>query len=207
MSQFGEDYFQRGPETGLSNFTDYRWMPDQTISWASHLKRYLGIRDMESVLDVGAARGFYCQALRMLGVQAYGYDVSEWAVANCHPEMKPYMSNHLNGQEYDFIYSKDTFEHIPPAELQLLVLRLIRQTRRKLFVIVPLAVITGGKYAHPKEENDVTHINRWTLPDWLLFFKDCSASVIVNGSYCYPGLKPGTYECERGYGFFTIEKI
>ncbi len=143
----------------------------------------------------------------MLGVQAYGYDISEWAVANCHPEMKPFMSNHLNGSEYDFIVSKDCAEHIDPIDLRPLVVRLLAHCRRKMFVIVPLAESNDGAYVHPKEEQDATHVNRWTLHDWLAFFQSCSTSFIASGSYRYPGLKPGSYECEFGYGFFTLERI
>lgn len=207
MNSFTEDYFLRGKEKGLSNFEDYRWLPDTTISMVTHLKRYLGIQDGERVLDVGCATGNYVRALRMLGVDAYGYDVSEWAVNNAAPEVRPYVSNYLSGAGYDVVFSKDCCEHIPPDDLASLVRRLLASTRRKMFVIVPLAKFTGGEYVHPKEENDSTHVNRWTLHDWLIFFMRCTTSFVVNGSYLYPGLKPGAYEVECGYGFFTLTRI
>lgn len=207
MNPFTEDYFLRGKDTGLSNFTNYSWQPDATIAWATNLKRFLGIKEGNTVLDVGAARGFYCKALRVLGVNAWGYDISEWAVANCDEDVKPFMSNHLNGQEFDFIYSKDTFEHIYASDLRALVIRLLAHTKKKMFVIVPLAEKTDGKYVHPKEEQDSTHLNRWTLHDWLVFLQACSSSFIVTGGYRYPGLKPGCYEVEQGYGFITLERV
>jgi len=207
MSKFTEDYFVRGKETGLSNFEDYRWLPDQTISTATHLKRYLGLRDGDRLLDVGCARGFYVKALRMLGIDAHGYDVSEWAIANCDPEVKPFVSNYLNGATYDVVFSKDTFEHIHPKDLTALLERLLAVVKRKMFVIVPLAEKTGGAYVHPKEEKDATHVNRWILSDWIFFLQRCSSSFVVTGGYMYPGLKPGAYEVERGYGFITLERI
>ncbi len=204
---FNADYFLRGKQSGLSNFEDYRWMPDLTISLATHLKRLVGIPDGASVLDVGCARGYLVKALRMTGVEAYGLDVSEWAIANCHPDVKPFVSNYLNGSHYDFVFSKDTLEHIPEPELSGLVMKLLAKCRRKMFVIVPLAESRDGVYVHPKEEQDATHVNRWTLHDWLAFFQTCSTSFIASGSYRYPGLKPGSYECEFGYGFITLERI
>lgn len=207
MNAFDEAYFLRGQETGQSNFTDYRWMPDASIAWAANFKRFLGICEGDTVLDVGAARGYYCRALRMLGVQAYGYDISEWAVANCDPEVKPFMSNHLNGADYDFIFSKDAMEHIPEPDLIVLVRHLLTHVRKKLFVIVPLAESTGGAYVHPKEEMDKTHVNRWTLPDWLAFFGKLTQVFVITGGYRYPGLKPGAYEYERAYAFITLERI
>jgi hypothetical protein len=35
---YTEDYFMRGPESGLSNYRDYQWLPDLTIPMADHAK-------------------------------------------------------------------------------------------------------------------------------------------------------------------------
>lgn len=203
---YDADYYLRGQETGKSNYTDYRWLPDQTLSWAHHFRRFLSIKENARVLDVGCATGNYVRALRMLGIDAWGYDVSEWAVSNSEQEVKPFLSNQLNGAEYDVIYSKDCFEHIPPMELDILVRRLLRSTNR-LFIIVPLSKESGGAYIHEKEEKDPSHVNRWTLPEWLCFLESCSPSFIVTGSYRYPGLKPGSAEVDCGYGFFLCTRI
>lgn len=205
---YGESYYMDGINAKLSNYESYTYRPDATISMAAHLRRYLDIKDGERVLDVGCARGFYVHALRLLGVDAFGYDISEWAIQNCHPEVSRFVSNYLDGVKvggfFDVVYSKDCFEHIPPLELSALLGRLLPSTRRMLFVIVPLASSDGGAYVHPKEENDATHINRWTLTGWLRFFQQNAPSFIVSGSYRYPGLKPGSYEVEEGYGFFKL---
>lgn len=200
------EYYMRGVEGGLSNYTNYRWVPDATIPWAHTLRRLLGIRETDRVLDFGCALGMYVNALRFIGVDAYGYDISEWAIANCHPDVKAFVSNHLNGAEYDFAYAKDCFEHIEPEQLKSLVKYLLLHTKR-LFIIVPLACEEGGGYVHEKEEKDRTHVNRWPLQDWIEFVGRCSSSFITTGSYMYPGLKPGAYEVQRGYGFILATKI
>lgn len=203
---YDEDYYLRGKETGRSNYTDYRWLPDQTISWAHHLYRVLGIKEGARVLDCGCATGNYVRALRRIGVEAYGYDISEWAISAADKEVKPFLSNHLNGAKYDLIFSKDCFEHVQPEDLKLLVTHLLSCTER-MFIIVPLAKSVGGEYVHSKEENDPTHVNRWPLPTWLCFLESCSPSFIVSGSYRFPGLKPGSCEVECGYGFFLLNRI
>lgn len=205
QENFDESYYLRGEETGKSNYTDYKWEPDRTISWAQHLKQFMRLGDGDTVLDVGCATGNYVRALRLLGVDAYGYDISEWAISNAAQEVRPYLFNHPNGSNYDFIFSKDCFEHIEPSILKNLVRHYLTKTP-KMFVIVPLAASNGGAYVHGKEENDPTHVNRWTLHDWLMFFQGCSPSFIVNGSYRYPGLKPGCYEVECAYAFITLTK-
>jgi hypothetical protein len=205
---FDEDYYIRGIESGKSNYANYHWMPDTTMSWAQHFKRYLSLRDGDHVLEIGAARGYYSYALRRLGLEAFGYDISEWAVANCHPPMVPYMSKHLNTHErYDVVWSKDVLEHVPRPALDALIKKVTAITGRKFFAIVPLCAVTNGQYVHEKEENDITHVNRWTLQDWLCFMHEAAPGWLVSGSYQYPGLKPGAYEVECGYGFLTLERI
>lgn len=207
MTPYTETYYMDGQASRLSNYRDYEWKPDATLSMCAHLKRYLGLQHGERVLEIGCARGFYTHALRMLEVDAYGYDISEWAIANCHPEVRPFVSNHLNGGSYDVVWSKDCFEHIAPTELMGLVSHLSRTTKRRIFAIVPLAREKGGKYVHEKEENDVTHVNRFTLHDWIDFLQNCSSSFSVMGGYHFPGLKPGAFEVKHGYGFLSMDRI
>lgn len=205
MNLFTEDYYLRGTQCGLSNYENYRWLPDQSISMVAHLRRYLRLNNGDTVLDVGCARGYYVQAMRMIGLDAWGYDISQWAIEHCHPDVKPYLNNHLNGMNFRAVFSKDCFEHIAPTDLANLIRKLILHTDH-LFVIVPLSKETWGAYIHPKEEKDSTHVNRWTLTDWLNFLSQHAVGFVVNGSYCYPGLKPGCYEVTNGYGFFNIER-
>lgn len=177
------------------------------MSWAAHFLRFMHMEAGDSCLDWGCAMGNYVRALRMLGIEAYGVDVSEYAVTNAEPEVRPFLSNHFNGAVYDYAFSKDTAEHVPPDELERVVAKVMSRTRKKALFIVPLAKETGGEYVHPKEENDTTHVNRWTMDDWLMFFQRCAPNFIVAGSYQIPGLKPGAYEVDRGYGFITLERI
>lgn len=207
MNPYTEDYYLHGIEKGLSNYENYVFQPDRTLSMVSHLRRYLGLKEGERVIEIGASRGYYCKALRMLGIEAYGYDISEWAVQNCHPDVKPFMSTYLNGANFDVAWSKDCWEHISESDLKPLIKHLCKVTSRKIFAIVPLAESTDGKYIHEKEEKDVTHVNRWTLHDWIVFLQGCTTSFVVTGGYFYPGLKPGAAEVENGYGFLSMDRI
>lgn len=207
MSAFDQTYFMDGIRTGISNFENYAWCPDRTISMVTHLMRYLRIKPGDRFLDCGAALGMYVKALRLQGVEAYGYDVSQFAVEHCDAEVKPFMSNYLNGARFDFVMLKDVAEHIPQEELMRLISKLCIFTDKKLFFIVPLAFKTGGDYVHPKEENDKTHIHRFTLHDWIVLLQECASNFVVTGGYRYPGLKPGAFEVSYGYGFITMERV
>jgi 2-polyprenyl-3-methyl-5-hydroxy-6-metoxy-1,4-benzoquinol methylase len=136
---YNENYFERGIETNLSCYSNYRWIPELTISMAARLIEYLCITEKDTVLDYGCAKGYLVNAFRLLHREAYGYDISDYAVANAHPDVIKYVSNTLSNF-YDWIISKDVFEHIPYEDILNVMIDLSYRCRN-MFVIVPLGMI------------------------------------------------------------------
>ena len=77
-------------------------------------------------VDYGCAKGFLVHALRLLGSNAWGEDISEYAVENCHPSVKDYVSL-PNDNTYDLLICKDVLEHIEEED----ILQFFRSSRRK----------------------------------------------------------------------------
>ena len=73
--------------------------------------------DPKTVLDAGCAWGFLVEAFRKRGVEAYGVDVSEYAIQNVHPEMKSYCwvgsVTESFPQKYGLITCIEVLEHMP----------------------------------------------------------------------------------------------
>ena len=184
-------------------------MPEATVPLAAAIKKLLGIKDGESVFEVGAARGYTIKALRMLGVEARGYDISEWAVENCDPEVKDYISTSYvpDPMSVDYVLAKDVFEHVDPEQLKPMLLNLVQMMRTAMLIIVPLTDEDGGKYLCPKDEIDTTHINRWTLPTWLIFLENIDRRLVVSGGYYVPGIKQANTAWEKSCGFITIRRL
>ena len=159
-SYYDADYYLDGLNSGKSNYENYSWMPDLTLPMADHLKRALQLKDGDTVLDVGCARGYLVKALRMRGVNAFGYDTSEWAVANCDEGVKGYVSNTLPGDRYDHVVMKDVAEHIHPDDLHHLLSTLLVSTRKSMLLIVPLSAQINGLYLRPEDNADSSHIIR-----------------------------------------------
>lgn len=205
---YTEDYYLRGKETGLSNYENYRWLPDQTLPFARHLQWHLGLKADDVILEMGAARGFLVKALRMNGLNARGMDISKWAVENCDPEVKPYMSLELVTAPmiYDWVIAKDCWEHIDKAELEELIPKLGQSCRKGIFIVVPLTSYTNGEYLRPEDEADPTHKIRFTLPDWLLFLTELLPDFNVSGSYHIHGIKPASVQKRQSCGFFTMTR-
>lgn len=206
--KFGEGYFMRGPELGVSNYSNYRWLGEITLTFAICLSRYLGIKGGDRVLDVGCSRGFLVRALRMMGVFAFGYDISKWAIENCDPEVKGFVSNQLvaDPMSIDWVILKDVCEHIEKNDLVELIQKLASATRNGMLIVVPLSAYTGGRYVRDEDEMDVTHIHRWTLSDWLLFLTENAPEFTVSGSYYIKGIKECCKAAKMSCGFFTLKR-
>lgn len=206
MNPFTADYYLRGPQTGLSNYENYRWLGEPTMQACRKIIEYLGIRTGDSILDVGAATGMYVKAFRILGMRAYGFDISEWAVANADPLIREHMSTEMPGRAFDWATMKDCAEHIPYKELCDLFRKLNSSITQGMFVLVPLAVKTDGTYVRPEDEKDSTHVIRWTLDDWLNFLEINAPDFNVNGSYHIHGIKPASQTARHSCGFFTLTR-
>ncbi len=181
---YGEDYFERGEETGLSLYSNYRWLPEQTIPLAHELVVQLGIKKIDDILDFGCSKGYLVRALRLLHHQAYGYDVSEYAVSCAPEDVKKYVTTsksmfpraRSSWAAYDWVIAKDVLEHVSYADLPRVV-RDLRSVAKNLFAVVPLG--DGEKYHYPEYEKDVTHVVRQDLSWWTDVFTAAGFEVLV----------------------------
>lgn len=172
---FDEKYFEDGVRHRVSAYENYRWMPERTIREASSIINNI---KFDTVLDYGCAKGFMVYALRLLGKEAYGADVSEYAVENCHPKVKEYLqvietTEQLSGG-WDLIIAKDVLEHIP-KDLIPSVLSELRRRCKTLFVAVPLG--DGKRYRIREYEMDVTHVVREPEEWWLTTIVDAGFKI------------------------------
>ena len=83
--EYGEAYFDGPREYGYGGYRyDGRWIPV-----AEDIVRHFGLGPGDRVLDVGCAKGFLVKDLMKVcpGLEAFGVDVSEYALMHCEPEV------------------------------------------------------------------------------------------------------------------------
>jgi ubiquinone/menaquinone biosynthesis C-methylase UbiE len=83
--EYGFDYFDGSRDVGYGGYRyDGRWLPV-----AEDMVRHFGLKAGDRVLDVGCAKGFLVRDLMAVcpGLQAFGLDISRYALMNCHPEV------------------------------------------------------------------------------------------------------------------------
>lgn len=83
--QYGQAYFDGPREVGYGGYRyDGRWVPV-----AEDFVKHFGLKAGDRVLDVGCAKGFLVKDLMKAcpGLEAFGIDVSEYALQHCEPEV------------------------------------------------------------------------------------------------------------------------
>lgn len=81
--EYGELYFDGPRDYGYGGYRyDGRWVPV-----AKDIVQHFALEPGDRVLDVGCAKGFLVKNLVAEGMDAYGLDISEYALMNCEPEV------------------------------------------------------------------------------------------------------------------------
>lgn len=128
-----ERWYRNEGEGSLGEF----WK-DYAQRWINHLAL-----SGKKVLEIGCAKGFLVKDLRDAGVDAYGLDVSQYAIDNCEPEVAPYLTvgdarTALSGyarNEFDVLISLRFLECIPEADLPALITEMNRISKLQVHVV------------------------------------------------------------------------
>lgn len=174
--KFNEDYFENGVEKGISLYENYRWLPQISLPMANFIKqKYPG----KKILDYGCAKGFLVHALRLLDVESYGYDTSQYALKNCKPEIKQYLfSKKEQIPQIHVIIIKDVLEHFTEKQLDG-ELKWMHNICFQMMVVVPLG--ENNKYRIPEYGFDKTHILKENEDWWINKFR--SNNFIIDEFY------------------------
>lgn len=90
-----------------------------------------------TALDAGCAFGFLVEALRDRGVEAYGIDISEYAISQVREDIRPYCRvgsvTADFDRDYDLITCVEVIEHLQPADADIAVANLCRHAGAVLF--------------------------------------------------------------------------
>jgi SAM-dependent methyltransferase len=96
----------------------------------------------KTVLDAGCAFGFLVEKLRDRGVEAYGFDISEYAIGKVREDIRPYCwtGSILEPlpRKYDLIVCMEVVEHLERAQTEPAVDNLCRHADDILFTSTPL---------------------------------------------------------------------
>ncbi len=204
---YDKKYYEDGIASGKSCYTNYRWIPELTIPMAYFTIRELGLESKDTVLDMGCSKGYFVKALRLLDIDAYGVDISKYAIDHADVEIKEYCK--LATKEdpvpilktFDWVLTKDVLEHMDTESLHNFFKNYSNKATR-MYHVVPLG--DDGKFRIPEYHLDKSHIQIHNETWWENLFNQYGWK-IESLKYKTQGIKENWSEHHpTGNGFFTL---
>ena len=126
---------------------------------ADHIKEEI---QPQSVLDAGCAMGMLVECLRDLGIEAFGFDISDYALAQARDDIKEFLwegsvTDPLL-RRYDLIVAIEVLEHMPSEMAKQAIENLCAHTDQILFS------------STPDDFSEPTHINVQPPESWAALF-------------------------------------
>lgn len=159
------DYTMGYYATHLGGDEEYSWdSPSWRAFFSNVADKVVSLTGAKRVLDVGCARGLLVQALAEKGVDAYGADISETAIASAHPDIRDRLTvatavEPIEGS-WDLLTCIEVVEHMSPTEADQAIANMCAVTDHVLFSSGP------GDYSEP------THVNVRPPADWAAAFAE-----------------------------------
>ncbi|MDC2979033.1 class I SAM-dependent methyltransferase [Pelagibacteraceae bacterium] len=136
--KFGKLYFDGPREYGYGGYyNDGRWK-----QVAKDIKKFYNLNSKSKVLDVGCAKGFLVEAFQEIKVDAYGIDISSYAIKKSNPNLKSKflvanaLSLPFSDDSFDLVLSINTIHNLKKIQCLAALKELIRVSKKHTFVQV-----------------------------------------------------------------------
>ena len=138
--KFGKDYFDGERQYGYGGYKyDGRWRP-----FAEKLIDHYGLKPGDKILDIGCAKGFLVHDFRQAlpGLEAIGLDLSDYAIANAMPDVKPFLRVGTAAElpypdhHFDLVVSVNTLHNLYLPDLFKSLREIERVGRRHKFIVL-----------------------------------------------------------------------
>jgi len=139
--EYGFDYWDGDRRYGYGG---YKYIPGRWMPVAEALIDSYQLSNESKLLDVGCGKGFLLYELKRIlpGLQVYGFDVSEYALANLHPELQGQFLRHDAGHcfpyedaEFNLVISLGCLHNLPLSKLQASLAEVTRVGQRSYVMV------------------------------------------------------------------------
>ena len=179
---FGKEFFDGDRKYGYGG---YYYNPKYWSDVVPEFQKYWQLTEQSSLLDVGCGKGFMLYDFKRLipGILVKGLDISDYAIKNCHPEMKNFLQVgnakklEFKDNAYDYVISINTIHNLELEECK----RAIKEISRVSF---KGSFITVDAYRNEEEKKrmydwNLTAKTILSVDEWKKLFKELQ----YNGDY------------------------
>ena len=139
--QFGKEFFDGDRKNGYGGFCyNPKFWGNVVIDFVNFYK----LKPDSKILDVGCAKGFmvYDFIRQYPNMKVFGLDISNYAIENCHPEVKDYLqvgnAKKLNFEDnyFDLVISINTIHNLELDECISSIKEISRVSKKNSFITV-----------------------------------------------------------------------
>lgn len=151
-ADFSKNYFD-GDQHMAGTYASY----DEERLWPAFedmVRKFKHMMPPKRILDIGCAKGFLVSALRMVGYNASGIDISEYAIDQANDYVKPFLQTGELGKEnlpyagnsFDVIICMGTLEYIPDQDFAVLEIDRVLRPGGSLLITTLNAAPANDEY-------------------------------------------------------------
>lgn len=144
--KFGWEYFDKKGYCFNGYSYDGRWIPV-----VKDFIDYYGLKEGDKVLDIGCAKGYMVYDFVNQGIDAYGLDISNYAIGCSPPEIR-YRLYEGNAKDLSIFYNKEFDLVISINTIHCLGENDLRQSVREIQRIGKKAYVTVDSYRNDEEK-------------------------------------------------------
>ena len=170
--EFGKLYFDGPREYGYGGYKyDGRW---KTV--AEEIVKFYKLRKGSKILDIGCAKGFLVKDFCDIGMNAYGLDISEYAIKNSPKDIKSKLivgtANELPflDSSFDLVISINTLHNLNRNDCKKALEEINRVTKKNSYIQVDSYNTLKQKKLF--EDWVLTAIFHSYPKDWIKLFKE-----------------------------------
>jgi ADP-heptose:LPS heptosyltransferase len=164
---YDADYFENGLKSNWAK--GYHWREFAGLFRGAAAFLNGTFPDARSFLDAGCAKGFLVRALREHKVEAWGFDISPWALQHAEPLAKPFLScastdDVALDRSFDILVCMDLLTRLTEEQVKSFLLRARTWTTTGVFATIP----TEDRLAPPEANGnrDRSHVTRRSRSWW-----------------------------------------
>lgn len=173
--KFGKEFFDGDRKHGYGG---YSYHPRFWREVVKDMIRHYGLKPGSKVLDVGCGKGFMLYDFLQAepGLVVRGIDISEYAIQNCMPEMRGFLSvgnakdlSQFRDNEFDLVVSINTVHNLPLEEC--------RDAIREIERVGKNAFIVNDAWRNEDEKKrmmkwNLTALTFMSVDDWKRLYEE-----------------------------------
>ncbi|MAI10074.1 MAG: SAM-dependent methyltransferase [Rhodospirillaceae bacterium TMED167] len=139
-TEWGYDYWDGDRRYGFGGYTyDGRWRPV-----AEEIAAHYNLRAGQKILDIGCGKAFLLYEFTQVvpGIDVTGIDISEYGIHHAKEEIRKHLNTGscvnlpYSADEFDFVYSLNTFHNLKNFELEAAVDEVNRVSKGPAYICV-----------------------------------------------------------------------